>query len=244
MLMCALSLLMVAFFAVLNSISKKDDRKLRLAIGSFVGSLGILPGGIRAEKGKKLLLESAPIIDPEDDLANKGISPKAVTDLINYTARGKWYKIIDLEKSNKGLTIHLCSQAFFTPGDANLNPQNLHLLNQISNLIKESSCNVIIKGHTDNIPISSDIYGSNWELSAARTMSVLRYFLNQDIPLSRLEASGHGEYNPLFPNDTAKHRALNRRVEIQLVQKGKTPLSSKNINIHGFLFKMRKLMEK
>ena len=127
-LMCALSLLLVAFFAVLNSMSKKDDRKLRLAIGSFVGSLGIMPGGISTEKGDKLLLESTPILDAKDDLDNRGISSKSVADLLNYASREKWCKIVTLKKSPEGLTINLSGQAFFAPGSADLKPRNLHLL--------------------------------------------------------------------------------------------------------------------
>lgn len=245
-LMCALSLLLVAFFAVLNSMSKKDDLKLRLALGSFVGSLGFLPGGVSPEMGEKglLLLKSALIIDKNNDLANKRMNTKSVADLINYTSMEKWRKIIRLKKSYKGLTVHLSSHAFFAPGSADLLPQNLHFLDRISNLIQESPCNVLMKGHTDNIPISSGKYASNWELSAARTMSILTYFLKQGIPLSQLEASGYGEYNPLFPNDTPEHRAINRRVEIQLIQKEETPVLSKDMNIKGFLFKMRSLKKK
>lgn len=245
-LMCALSLLLVAFFVVLNSMSKKDDLKLRLALGSFVGCLGILPGGLNpgTEKEGALLLKSAPIIDKNNYMANKRINPKSVIDLINYTLREKWCKIIRLEKSCKGLTVNLSSHAFFALGSADLLSQNLHLLDRISNLIKESSCNVLIKGHTDNIPISSAKYASNWELSAARAMSVLTYFLKQGIPFSQLEASGYGEYNPLFPNDTPEHRAINRRVEIQLIQKEEIPVFSRDMNIQGFLFKMRNLKKK
>ena len=244
-LMCALSLLLVAFFAVLNSMSKKDDRKLRLAIGSFVGGLGIMPAGINTEPGDKLLLASAPILDEKDNLENRGISSKGVDDLINYALHKNWRKNpIDVKKSPKGLTIILSGQAFFTPASADLDPRNIHLLDHISNLIKESSCDVLIKGYTDNIPISSDKYGSNWELSAARSRSVLWYFLKQGIPLSRLETFGYGEYNPLFINDTPEHQAINRRVEIQLVQKQEASVLLKDINIHGFLFKMRNLMKK
>ena len=242
-LMCALSLLLVAFFAVLNSMSKKDDLKLRLALGSFVGSLGILPGGLNPgeENLGSLLLKSSPIVDKNNDMANKRINPKSITDLINYTSTKKWRKIIRLKESQTGLTVRLSSHAFFAPGSADLLPQNLNLLDRISNLIQESPCNALIKGYTDNIQMSSGQYASNWELSAARAMSVLTYFIKQGIPLSRLEASGYGEYNPLFPNDTPEHRSINRRVEIQLIQKQEAPVLSKDINIKGFLFKMRRL---
>jgi chemotaxis protein MotB len=70
-------------------------------------------------------------------------------------------------------------------------------------------------GHTDNIPIKSKIYKSNWELSAYRGLSVLDYFLKEKgLSPSRFYVGGYGAFRPIYPNDTAKRRALNRRVEI------------------------------
>ncbi len=245
-LMCALSLCLVAFFAVLNSMSVIDDRKERLAIGSFVGSLGILPGGLHPEEGNKLLLKSRPILDAEDDLASQGISPEAVFDLIRSSSNHGWQKIVTIKKSNEGLAIHLSNQAFFTKGSAKLKNEGFNLLGKITELIKKSICTVLIKGHTDNIPIISSEYESNWELSAARAINVLQYFLKQGIPLSRMEAAGYGEFDPIFANVTPDYRAINRRVEILLVKKedNEGSPSSENINIHGFLFKMRGLSGK
>lgn len=248
-LMCGLSLLLVAFFAVLNSLSIKDKKKERLALGSFIGSLGILPRGTSTGEGKHILLSSAPILDPAHDLASKGISLEVVYDLIRSSQAKKGFQVITIKKSKKGLNISLSSQSFFTSGTADLRPEMLPLLDKISALIKDSSCDVLIKGHTDNIPITSNRYGSNWELSANRAMNFLRYFVRQGIPLSRLEAAGYGEYDPLLPNDTTEHRALNRRVEIQLVQSENmdtTPMQDKDegLNIQGFLFKMRNITKK
>jgi chemotaxis protein MotB len=245
-LMCGLSLLLLAFFVCLNAMSVRDDRKVRVALGSFVGSLGILPGGVHPDKGNKLLFESPPIINAQEDLASRGISPEAVYDLIRQTSRGRWRKIVILKKSNEGLTIKLSNQAFFAPASAQLKTENLNLLEKIGEVILKSSCSVIIKGHTDNIPISSEKYGSNWELSADRAMNILQYFLKKGVPLNRLEAAGYGEHDPLFPNDTPAHRSINRRVEIHLMQaeqKEKEMVStSKEVNIHGFFFKMRNLL--
>jgi len=245
-LMCGLSLLLVAFFVCLNAMSVRDDRKVRVALGSFVGSLGILPGGVHPDKGNKLLFESPPIIDAQEDLASRGISPEAVYDLIRQTSGGRWCKIITLKKSNEGLTIKLSDQAFFAPASARLKDENLSLLEKIGEVILKSSCNVLIKGHTDSIPISSKQYGSNWELSADRAMNILHFFLKKGVPLTRLEAAGYGEHDPLFPNDTPGHRSINRRVEIHLMQAERREeemvSAPKEVNIHGFFFKMRNLL--
>ncbi|MEW5800590.1 MAG: flagellar motor protein MotB [bacterium] len=247
-LMTALMMLLMALFAVLNALSVKDEKKERAALGSVTESLGVLPGGIRPEVGKDYQLASPPILDVGDDLASKGISVEALYDLILSSPGKKWYQIITLKKSNEGLNISLSDQSFFASGTADLVPEKLAVLDKIGALIQKSSCDVLIKGHTDDTPMSSGTsgrYSSNWELSAARAMNILKHFVRQGISLVRLEAAGYGEYDPLFPNDTPEHRAFNRRVEIQLVQRRKEEIfskdSNKDINVQGFLFKMRNL---
>jgi len=247
-LMCALVLLMMAFFAVLNSLSVRDKKKERAALGSVTESLGALPGGILPEVGRTYQLASPPILEATNELASKGISPEALYDLILSRQGKKWYQLITLKESHEGLNISLSDQTFFASGTAYLQPDKFALLDKISALIKDSSCDVLIKGHTDDTWLRSGRYGSNWELSADRAMNILKYFVHQGISLSRLEAAGYGEYDPLFPNDTLEHRAFNRRVEIQLVQRKKEAIfpkdDQKDITVHGFLFKMRKLMRK
>jgi len=71
-----------------------------------------------------------------------------------------------------------------------------------------------VEGHTDNLPIHTERFHSNWELSAARAISVIKYLHQNGIPQERLSALGYGEYRPVAPNDTPEHRSLNRRIEI------------------------------
>jgi chemotaxis protein MotB len=247
-LMCALVLLMMAFFAVLNSLSVKDKKKERVALGSVTESLGVLPNGIQTDVGRDFQLASPPILEATHELANKGISSEALNDLILSRQGKNWYQLITLKETFEGLNISLSGQTFFASGTANLQPEKLAVLDKISAVIKNSSCDVLIKGYTDDTWLKKGIYESNWELSAARAMNILKYFVHQGISLSRLEAAGYGEYDPLFPNDTPEHRVFNRRVEIQLVQRKKEAIFStdnqKDITVHGFLFKMRRLMRK
>ena len=76
-----------------------------------------------------------------------------------------------------------------------------------------------IKGHTDNIPISTDIFPSNWELSAIRATTVLKYLISRGLPPDRLTATGYGDVMPLLPNTSEENRAQNRRVEFVLEKK-------------------------
>ena len=77
----------------------------------------------------------------------------------------------------------------------------------------------MVQGHTDNVPISSARYNSNWELSTARAVSVVKYFIEvKGLDPTRFSATGYGEYQPLLDNTTPENRAINRRVDILIVQ--------------------------
>jgi len=84
-----------------------------------------------------------------------------------------------------------------------------------------------IEGHTDDLPIHNSVFPSNWELSSARAISVLRYFIQKGIEPQRLAAVGYGEYHPLVPNTSPENRARNRRVEIY-IQKKEKPIQFKD----------------
>ena len=78
---------------------------------------------------------------------------------------------------------------------------------------------ISIEGHTDDVPIQSGRFGSNWELSLARALAVVRYLVSQGVPPERLSANGFGEYQPLDGTDTPEARRRNRRIELKLSQR-------------------------
>jgi chemotaxis protein MotB len=79
---------------------------------------------------------------------------------------------------------------------------------------------VVVEGHTDNVPISSKKYRSNFELSAARAFSVINYFINTEkMSPEKFSTFGYGEYRPVSSNDTEEGRAKNRRIEINIIRK-------------------------
>jgi chemotaxis protein MotB len=114
--------------------------------------------------------------------------------------------------------ITLKERVTFRPGEAEVLPSSEPVLRTISDIIKGMpSFAVEIDGHTDNVPISTRLYPSNWELSVARATAVLKHFINrQGIDPSRLSVKGNADLRPLVPHDTPEHRAENRRVEIRL----------------------------
>lgn len=114
--------------------------------------------------------------------------------------------------------MRLSDSALFDLGEAELSADAEKLLGRISDIIAKTVYQIRIEGHTDDLPIRTARYPSNWELSTARAVNVLRFLLKQKrIAAERLSAVGFGQYQPLFPNDSPAHRARNRRVEIILI---------------------------
>jgi len=124
----------------------------------------------------------------------------------------------EVKVDREGMRITLEEQgqmAFFESGLAELTPKMVEILNKIAPTLKKVSerNDIVVEGHTDNVPISNKQFVSNWELSTARSTSVVRYLMFQkQLPPARLAAIGYGEYRPIGPNDTPPNRARNRRV--------------------------------
>ncbi|NVK19897.1 MAG: OmpA family protein [Methylocystaceae bacterium] len=126
---------------------------------------------------------------------------------------------VEVEKNGNEVKIRFPSEIAFGSGSANVGQDFGDLLDKLTDVIKKANGDVLVAGHTDNIPLGAGgPYRSNWELSAARATSVVHHFLNySDIPADRLAVQGYGDSRPLVPNDSPENRARNRRVEITLV---------------------------
>lgn len=129
-------------------------------------------------------------------------------------------KQVKLEMMEKGLVITVVGDLLFDSGKAKIRQEAYPLLDKVSSILKENvpQLNVGIEGHTDNQPIQYSGWKTNWELSAARALSVLHYLVNEKgISPDRLSAIGYGEYRPVASNDATEGRQLNRRVEIVIL---------------------------
>lgn len=125
-------------------------------------------------------------------------------------------------KEEKGrLVITMLNKILFDSGKADIKKEAMPVLDKLGKILKEySNRDVLVEGHTDNVPISTSIFPSNWELSAHRATTVLRYFVERhNISPKRISAAGYGEYRPVASNSTLGGRAKNRRVEVILLPK-------------------------
>jgi chemotaxis protein MotB len=122
------------------------------------------------------------------------------------------------------LTVDVAEQLFFDSGRATLKDTGKQVLQKVAESIKGYDDKAIrIVGHTDNVPISGGlqkVFPSNWELSAARATTVVRFLQDAGIAPERLVATGRAEYAPVAPNDSAEGRQKNRRIEITLIDRG------------------------
>lgn len=124
-------------------------------------------------------------------------------------------KKIKLTLDRRGMIVRLGELNFFDSGSAALKPEARPILDKIAAVLLPSDYIIHIEGHTDNIPISTSRYPSNWELSTARATSMVLYLIEtHGFDPQKLSASGYGEFRPIAPNDSPENRAQNRRVDL------------------------------
>lgn len=212
-MMVSLNLILLIFFVYLNSIGIDDDRKVKKALGSLAGTFGMLPSGLHLSEGKKLLIPGAPMVSSGFSSLSIG---REFTRMITEKAFDQEAAIT---KEGNDLIIHVAERVLFQSGSATLRPESKGLLTEVTRLLLKFPYQVRIEGYTDDIPVSTPQFPSNWELSAGRATAVLRYLVEkQNMPIERMTAVGFGQYRPLVPNDRAENRAKNRRVRIVLLE--------------------------
>lgn len=114
----------------------------------------------------------------------------------------------------RGLVISVQDTVLFVSGSADLTPRAKEMMDKIGLILLQTPNYIRIEGHTDNLPIHTSRFPSNWELSVGRSTSVIKYLIaRHNFPPERLAAAGYGEYRPKAPNDNASNRQLNRRVD-------------------------------
>ncbi|OHD12784.1 MAG: hypothetical protein A2Y41_07640 [Spirochaetes bacterium GWB1_36_13] len=165
-----------------------------------------------AEEGEKKLKEK----DEEISKINQ-----VYTQLVDELKQEIDKKEITITKLKDKLTIQVLNQVVFASGKASVTKEGEKVLQSVAKILQDvKDKQIFVEGHTDDLPIVSSIasqFPTNWELSAARAISVVRFFQNQGIDPKLLAAVGYGEFKPIVPNDTMENRKLNRRVEIVLL---------------------------
>lgn len=129
--------------------------------------------------------------------------------------------VMDIIRAGNTIVVRFPDEVSFPSGSGELKAEFQPVLGKFLSVLEQSKGQIIISGHTDDLPISTEQYRSNWDLSASRATSVAHFILKfTSIPSSRIAVQGYADSRPLAPNDSPEHRAKNRRVEITIQQVG------------------------
>ncbi len=227
--------LLFAFFVTMYSVSRVDGKKMGSAVESLQRALGSVmpiqmthkePGvfpnqvtpihfSITPIEGKAYTADGRALVKMAEDIKkgiediSKGKSPKTSSTLAHQI------KFI-LEK--RGLVIRVSEHIFFDSGEASIRPDMEPVLNVLGQTLEKIPNQIRIEGHTDNVPIKTFKFPSNWELSTARATVILRYLLDHyRFDPDRLSATGYAEFRPVDTNSTPEGRLQNRRVDFVIL---------------------------
>ncbi len=141
-------------------------------------------------------------------------------ELDEFAAQNGLKSKLEIEITRRGLVIRLLTDnVLFDSGEAKMKPRALPLLGKIAQLLQVDTEHPInVEGHTDNVPIHSSQFPTNWELSTARAASVTRFLISKGGPAKRMGAVGYAQLHPIASNGSANGRSRNRRVEIVLLR--------------------------
>ena len=201
-------LILLCFFVMLCAFSNVEKSRMEKFVDSFTHSIDVLKGGFGFQPRGHLMDASSNILE-----GGKRLGPifEKLVHIKNTFGLGD---DISISFSGEGLVMRLSDTSLFGLGVARISTKAKPLLNKIADVLKEAPHHVRIEGHADNLPIHTPGFPSNWELSTARAVNVLRYVIEGGkCNPENLSAAGFGEFQPIYPNDTPEHRAKNRRVE-------------------------------
>ena len=163
--------------------------------------------------------------------ANANI-PTLQRELQKYVEKNQLQNQVQIHVQRHNLVITLLSDlSFYNSGSARIRPQTLKILDTVSGFLKATNNPVRVEGNTDNVPIHTARYPTNWELSTARAVNVVRYLVEHDaLDPTRIAASGYGKFHPRVSNDTAAGRQQNRRVDIVILNQSDIPAPNAQTN--------------
>jgi chemotaxis protein MotB len=240
--------LLMCFFVLLLSFSEMDVQKFKQIAGSMKFAFGV-QRTIKAEdipKGTTVISQEfspgKPTPTPlqeikqqtTDDTAEKldaeKIAEENAKELAEQIAKALEGEIenglLEVDTERDEVMIRIREKGSFSSGSATLQKSFMPILDKIGNVLNKTDGELIVAGHTDNIPISTSQYPSNWILSAARAANVVHYYSKTDKLLAdRMQIRAHSDTRPKAENNSAENRAKNRRVEIIIREGSSAPIT-------------------
>jgi chemotaxis protein MotB len=216
--------LLFAFFVVMYSVSSVNEGKYRTVSESIKAALNPIVSA-PASKLPFTIGQNKPTSMIQSIDLTKEPAVRRLREIIRSLKNESPVEIVQLkELTNGDLVLTLPDALLFRSGESTLRSEALPFVQAISEVLIELDRSVRVEGHTDNVPITTAQFPSNWELSATRAVTVVRAFSEQyAVPASHLAAVGHADSRSLTDNLTPEHRAKNRRVEIVVQERKPIP---------------------
>ncbi|MDR0735670.1 MAG: flagellar motor protein MotD [Zoogloeaceae bacterium] len=223
--------LLFAFFVVMYALSSVNEGKYRILSDSLNNAFRSISN---ADGGQLLLITPGapplpvPVARPDKGADEtkarqrnkmRNMAKDIMQALAPLVREGK----VRVLETSRGVTVEINDSVLFSPGQARLEPLSASALEAVAHVLADSDFPITIEGHTDNIPINTAQFPSNWELSAVRATTVLRLFADNGVLSGHLTAIGYGEQRPVESNNSVEGRARNRRVTILIDAKEPEP---------------------
>lgn len=214
--------LLFAFFVVMYSISSVNEGKYKTFSDSLSLAFSTRPAStVPAQNQQEQMLKA--LVDRRT--ARLGEQQRRIQErmkaLTNNVSRVMLPMInqglVSISQNKRGVVVDISASALFRTGDAALQPEVLNVLRQVAAVLSKEEQPIEVEGHTDDVPIKTAQFPSNWELSSARASSVTRMLIDNGVQAKRLAVVGLADNQPLAPNDSPENRARNRRVTITVL---------------------------
>jgi chemotaxis protein MotB len=227
--------LLLTFFVLILSLSKLDEPKVEKMSRSIKTAFA-------SQRGPRDKVEVfTPFVVPMGNIAPMKIAPLVfekdggwdLAEHINSEAQRiartfvvgarkgeilSWENIMEARVVEEGVSVALGENLLFETGSADIKAKDNPALKSLASILKKTDCLIRVEGNTDEIPINNERFPSNWELSTARAVNVVKYLISEaSILPERLSAAGYADSRPRFPAVDDKSRKLNRRVEVLLI---------------------------
>ncbi|MGB9587784.1 MAG: OmpA/MotB family protein [Armatimonadota bacterium] len=210
--------LLMAFFIMLYSMSILDLNKFRQVAISIRSGFG----GLEHGQGRSILGTSGQFsVRPSPMIGDSvGVPWQTIKSMQKLVKKEGLEQTVTLRADERGLIVSIATdKVLFARGSAELSPDAKHIISVVAKLLKDLPNHVRIEGHTCDLPIRSGKFPSNWELSALRATTVVRYLIEQlGFSPERLSAAGYADTRSLVPNTNERNRAINRRVDIVILR--------------------------
>ncbi|PKL35266.1 MAG: flagellar motor protein MotB [Spirochaetae bacterium HGW-Spirochaetae-1] len=227
------NLLMCFFIVMMGDTTEVIKEEFLLTMSSFRGSLGVLEGGKTITKGKLSEMGNNIMSLPSSQKkARYAQMLRKATEILKPEIQSRQVRVSEDER---GLIISISSDLFFDPGSAMLKTEARDVLGRVGTLLKNLDNFIRVEGHTDNKPVKVATegkgYSSNWELSSARSVNVVKFLAEEEsINPRQLSAVAFAQYRPIDENNAPEGRAYNRRVDIVvLTEKGLEESKNKKV---------------